>query len=156
MAGIRRLDSGLDKDSISGAFRTRKIAIASGAFLSPRGCRDSWIWSPLARLPPNGEPAGIGTKATVKKQIHISANASAKNTNSELADETRIVGSRDSAIMQAASDVRERCRGQGTNYTTPQRQRSRRSQCLVNAHTVHVNFYFSDYATQYKRAPLLE
>src|SRR6202047_5477638 len=68
--------------------------------------------------PPNGEPAGIGTKATVKKQIHIGANASAKNTNSELADETRTVGSRDSAIMQAASDVRERCRGQGTNYTT--------------------------------------
>src|SRR4030095_582230 len=82
------------------------------------------------KAPPNGEPAGIGTKATVKKQIHISTNASVKNTNSELAEEARTVGSRDSAIMQAASDVRERCRGQGANYTTPPRQRILRSQCL--------------------------
>jgi hypothetical protein len=67
---------------------------------------------PERTRPPNGEPAGIGTKATAKKQIHISANASAKNTKSELADETRTVGSRDSASCKHPQ-MRERRRGQG-------------------------------------------
>jgi len=84
------------------------------------------------KAPPNGEPAGIGTKATAKKQIHISANASAKNTKSVLADETRTVGSRDSASCKQPQ-MRERRNGQGDNYATPQRQRRLRSQRLVNA-----------------------